>query len=84
MIVCLQVNIFFLELSNHRYITLKMPLYDLLQRYDNHLIKTALRYMNHISLSGVINLINTDPLFATVEFRSLIMYYMYAKSEKAL
>ena len=39
---CLQVNIIFLQLSNHRYIALKVPLYDLLQRYDNHLIKTAL------------------------------------------
>ena len=39
MIICLQVNIFYLELSNYRYITPKGPLYDLLQRYDNHLIK---------------------------------------------
>ena len=66
MIICLQVYIFYLELSNHRYITLKGPLYDLLQRYDNHLIKT-----DHIAPLGVINPINTDPLFATVEFRSL-------------
>ena len=62
---------FFLELSNHRYITLKGPFYDLLQRYDNHLIKTALCYLNHIAPSGVINPINTDLLFATVQFRSL-------------
>ena len=39
MIICLQVNIFYLELSNHMYVTLKGPLYDLLQRFDNHLIK---------------------------------------------
>ena len=70
--MCLQVNIFFLELSNHRYITLKGPLYDLLQRYDNHLIKTAFCYLNHIAPSGVINPINTNPLFANVEFRSLM------------
>ena len=39
MIICLQVNIFFLELSNHRYITRKGPLYD----HDNHLIKTTMK-----------------------------------------
>ena len=65
------MNIFFLELTNHRYITPTVPLYELLQRYDNHLIKTALSYLNHIAPSGVNNPINTDPLFATVEFRSL-------------
>ena len=37
-----QVKIIFLQLSKHRYIGLKGPLYNLLQRYDNHLIKTAL------------------------------------------
>ena len=79
-------NIMFLQLSNDRYIALKGPLYDLLQRYDNHLIKTALCDLDQIAPSGVINsinkrvsvyqnliLINTDPLFATVEFMSLII-----------
>ena len=74
MIICLQLNIYYLELSNHRYITLKGPLYDLLQRIDNHLIKTALCYLDHIAPSGVISPINTDPLFATVEFRSSIAF----------
>ena len=39
MIICLQVNIFFLELSNHRYTTRKGSLYD----HDNHLIKTTMK-----------------------------------------
>ena len=71
MINCLQVNIIFLQLSNHRYIALKGPLYDILQRYDNHLIRTVLWYLDHIVPSGVISPINTDPLFGAVESVSL-------------